>query len=67
VNIVLRSMLSSDVGAVPSLAEEAFKESYPFDWIANAEALFSGCEAGRVFVEIAKLDGVVVGYCNLRA
>ncbi len=59
-------MRSSDVLAVATLAEEAFKDSYPFDWTSNAEALLSGGISGKVFVAIAELDSAVVGYCNLR-
>lgn len=67
VSTVLRAMQSSDVQAVAKLAEEAFKDSYPFDWTSNAEALLSGSESGKVFVGVAELNGAVVGYCNLRA
>lgn len=64
--ITLRAMQPSDVQAVADLAEEGFRDLYPFDWLANAQALLAGCEAGRVFVGVAEAEGAVVGYCNLR-
>jgi len=60
-------MRSEDVPMVAKLAEEAFKESYPFDWLANAEALLSGTESGKVSVSIVELEEDVVGYANLRS
>lgn len=66
-NLTLRSMQPFDVQAIAWLAEEGFKDTYPFDWLSNAQALFAGCETGKVFVGVAETEGEVVGYCNLRA
>ncbi|UCD62945.1 MAG: hypothetical protein JSW34_09305 [Candidatus Zixiibacteriota bacterium] len=38
--MILRAMQTSDVRAVAELAKEAFAAGYPFDWTANANALF---------------------------
>ncbi len=66
-NVCLRIMQPADEPEIARLSEEGFKDSYPFDWSANASALRSGCEAGRVFVGIAEIGNEVVGYCNLRS
>jgi ribosomal protein S18 acetylase RimI-like enzyme len=66
-NVALRVMQSSDVRSIAKLAEEGFREVYPFDWQSNAQALLASCEAGKVFVGVAEIEREVVAYCNLRA
>lgn len=64
--ILIRKMHSSDREAVAKLSEQGFDSLYQFDWAANAEALWVGCESGKVSVAVAEIAGEVVGYCNLR-
>jgi len=65
--VTVRPIRSSDAAAIAGLSEEAFADSYPFDWNANAEALVGASASGRVSVCIAEDGGDIVGYCNLRA
>lgn len=66
-NVIMRVMQPSDMQSIAALAEEGFRDTYPFDWVANAQALLAGCETGEVFVGVAEIEGQVVGYCNLRS
>jgi hypothetical protein len=65
--IIFRIMQSSDVQSIAALAEEGFRDIYPFDWQSNAQALFASCETGKVFVGVAEIERQIAGYCNLRA
>ena len=64
--VIVRGMDGEDIGSVAKLSEEGFRDSYVFDWRANAEALHEGMVSGRAYVAVAELDGKVIGYCNLR-
>jgi ribosomal protein S18 acetylase RimI-like enzyme len=64
---IVREAKSTDVEAIARLSREGFEGLYDFDWRANAEALLSACESGKVAVGVADVEGAVVGYCNLRA
>ncbi|WP_290650262.1 GNAT family N-acetyltransferase [Aquisalimonas sp.] len=66
-NVTLRGMQPSDLQPIAELAQQAFKDMYPFDWLSNAQALLAGCETGKVFVGVAEAQREVAGYCNLRA
>ena len=63
----VRGMQDEDLLAVARLSEDAFRDTYRFDWQANAQALLDASRAGRVDVCVAERDDAVVGYCNLRA
>ncbi|KPJ61582.1 MAG: hypothetical protein AMJ46_00290 [Latescibacteria bacterium DG_63] len=63
----IRQMVADDVASVAQLSEEGFSQSYRFDWVGNAEALYDAANAGRAFVAVVERDGYVVGYCNLRS
>jgi ribosomal protein S18 acetylase RimI-like enzyme len=62
----VRDPKPTDVDAIARLSQEGFEGLYEFDWRANAEALLSASESGRVSLGIAEEAGTVVGYCNLR-
>ena len=64
-NVTLRGMQPSDLEPVAELAQQTFKDMYPFDWLSNAQALLAGCETGKVFVGVGKAQRDVAGYCNL--
>lgn len=65
--LAVRPMEAGDIPAIARLAEEAFSNTYRFDWEMNARSLHQAVTAGRAFVAVAEWDGEVVGYCNLRS
>ena len=66
-NLHIRAIAAADVSAIAHLAEQGFKDSYQFDWQANAQALLKASQEGRATVAVAEMEGEVVSYCNLRA
>jgi ribosomal protein S18 acetylase RimI-like enzyme len=64
---IVRDAEPADIEAIAGLSREGFEGLYDFDWHANAEALLSACESGKVAVGVAEDGGTVIGYCNLRA
>jgi ribosomal protein S18 acetylase RimI-like enzyme len=64
---IVREARPTDVEAIASLSREGFEGMYEFDWRANAEALLSAFDSGKVALGVAEEKGAVVGYCNLRA
>jgi ribosomal protein S18 acetylase RimI-like enzyme len=63
----IREAKPTDLQPIAKLSQEGFEGLYEFDWRANAEALLSASAAGRVTLGVAEDEGMVVGYCNLRA
>ncbi|SQD92497.1 conserved protein of unknown function [Candidatus Bipolaricaulis anaerobius] len=62
----VRNMVPIDVQKVAVIAEQAFFQIYPFDWMANAEALAKASISQKATVLVAEIGEDIVGYCNLR-